>query len=266
MKVGFIGIGNMGGAIAQAVEKKGTEIVLSDFSLAGAKALACKLPQAKLANNETIATTCQVIFLGVKPHQVSSLLLDLQEAIAENPTALWVSMAAGLSLETLSQYIPETAGLIRMMPNTPVAVGQGMTTYTVRCGERSADDKVLFTQLMVESGHLQELPEALIDAATGIAGCGPAFVYQFIDALALAGVAQGLTYDTAVHLAAQTVLGSVQILLETGQHPSLLRDQVTSPGGSTIAGLLALEKEGFTHATVQAVTQAVNRTKELGAK
>lgn len=264
MTIGFIGVGNMGGALAKAVAASGQAVVLSNHNPQKAQDLAQELPGAKLASNSEIVGTCSVIFLGVKPYQIQSLLTDLQVEIAQNPTALWISMAAGLTLDQLVAHLPDQAGIIRLMPNTPVAIGQGMSTYAVKVGEREQADRELFENLLATSGKLLQLPEHLIDAATGIAGCGPAFVYQFIEALADAGVKHGLQRQDSLNLAAQTLLGAASLVLETGQHPAVLRDQVTSPGGSTIAGVVALEEHGFRHAAIQAVTQAVARTRELG--
>lgn len=263
MKVGFIGIGNMGAAIAKSVGKQEVDLLLSNHSPAQAENLASQLERASLASNEEIAATCQVIFLGVKPYQVASLLEGLEEAVFQNPQALWVSMAAGLTMAQISAYLPDPAGLIRIMPNTPVMIGQGMTTFALQSGERADQDREILLQLMALSGELQQLPEAQLDAATGIAGCGPAFVYQFIEALADAGVQNGLGRTEALFLASQTLKGSAQMLLETEQHPAVLKDQVTSPGGSTITGLAALEEKGFRHAAITAVNRAVERTKAL---
>lgn len=264
MRVGFIGTGNMGGAIAQSVAKQDVDVVLSNFMKAEAENLSQKIGKGVHATNAEIAATCQVIFLGVKPYQLLNLLESLEAEITKNPEALWVSMSAGLTLEDISQYLPNTAGLIRMMPNTPVSIGQGMTTFSVKPSDRATHDQETFTYLMAKSGKLLSLPEHLIDAATGISGCGPAFVYQFIEALADAGVQNGLQRADAIQLAAQTVLGAAQLVLESGQHPAVLKDQVTSPGGSTVAGVVALEEKGFRHASISAVNVAIKRTKELG--
>lgn len=264
MKVGFIGLGNMGAAIAESVAKQDVDLLLSNHSLVKAERLASQLERASLATNADIATSCQVIFLGVKPYQVADLLEGLEEAIFKNPQALWVSMAAGLSIAKISAYLPDPAGLIRMMPNTPVAIGQGMTTFSLSSGERANHDRETFRYLLAQSGKLQQLPESQLDAATGIAGCGPAYVYQFIEALADAGVQNGLGRSEALFLASQTLRGAAQMILDSGQHPAVLRDQVTSPGGATIAGLAALEEKGFRHATITAVNRAVERTKDLG--
>ncbi|MGT2756829.1 pyrroline-5-carboxylate reductase [Streptococcus ovuberis] len=264
MKIGVIGIGNMGAAIARAVASAGYELVLSNHNPDKARALAKHLSGAEVASNQDINESCQVIFLGLKPSQMVQFLIDQSAAMAKNPEALWISMVAGMTLERLSALLPQESGLIRMMPNTPVAVGQGMTTYALKDTARSLDDQVLFETLMAKSGQLLKLPEHLMDSATGIAGCGPAFVYQFIEALADAGVQNGLQRADSLALAAQTLLGAAQLVLDSGQHPAVLRDQVTSPGGSTIAGIVALEENGFRHAAISAVNCAIARTKELG--
>ncbi|MET3557611.1 pyrroline-5-carboxylate reductase [Streptococcus rupicaprae] len=264
MKIGMIGIGNMGSAVASALAAAGYELVLSNHNLDKARALAKRLSGAEIASNQAIIETCQVIFLGLKPSQIGPFLTDQSASVAKKPQALWISMAAGLGLSQLEAQLPAEAGLIRMMPNTPVAIGQGMTTYALNASARSLDDQTLFEALMVKSGKLLKLPESLLDAATGIAGCGPAFVYQFIEALADAGVQNGLQRADSLTLAAQTLLGAAQLVLDSGQHPAVLRDQVTSPGGSTIAGVVSLEENGFRHATISAVNRAIRRTKELG--
>lgn len=259
MIIGFIGLGNMGGAVAKAIAKLGMdEILLSDHNPVKAAQLQAECG-GLIVSNEEIAARSDVIFLGVKPHLVSQVLTNLRPAIAENPMATWISMAAGVTIAQLSQFLPEEQ-IIRMMPNTPVAIGQGMTTFTTTNPENVRP----FEELMSLSGQVKELPEHLLDAATAIAGCGPAFVYEFIEALTRAGIQNGLTAEGARELASQTVLGTAQMLQESEKHPAQLRDEVTSPGGSTIAGLVALEQAGFAAATIAGVNQALSRTRELG--
>ncbi|MGT2665912.1 pyrroline-5-carboxylate reductase [Streptococcus rifensis] len=264
MKIGFIGVGNMGAAIAKSIDAAKYTLYLSSHNPQKAAVLQAHIPNAVLGSNQEIAASCDMIFLGVKPYQVTELLRTLAPAIAQNKKALWVSMSAGLPLSKIAELLPSEAGLIRMMPNTPVAVGQGMTTYCLSESARAERDNQLFTEVMANSGKLLALPESSIDAATGIAGCGPAFVFQMIEALADAGVQNGLQRADALELSAQTLLGAAQLMLETGTHPSVLRDQVTSPGGSTIAGVVALEENGFRHATISAVNAAIERTRALG--
>ena len=259
MKIGFIGLGNMGAAILEAVAKTGQhELLLSDQNQEKLAALADRF-QGKISNNQEIASQAQVVFLGLKPHLVGPVLSELEASIAENPTAVWISMAAGVRLDQLAAYLPAKQ-IIRMMPNTPVAIGQGMTTFATS----QAENARLFEDLMAQSGLVKQLPENLMDAATAIAGCGPAFIYELIEAMTTAGIQNGLTAQVAQDLASQTVLGAAQMVLESDQHPAQLRDQVTSPGGSTIAGLVALTQAGFQAATIQGVNQALERTRELG--
>ena len=259
MKIGFIGLGNMGAAILEAVAKTGPhELLLSDQNQEKLAALADRF-QGKISNNQEIASQAQVIFLGLKPHLMGPVLSDLAGSIAENPTAVWISMAAGVRLDQLAAYLPAQQ-IIRMMPNTPVAIGQGMTTFATS----QATNARLFEDLMAQSGQVKQLPENLMDAATAIAGCGPAFIYELIEAMTTAGIQNGLSAQDAQLLASQTVLGAAQMVLESDQHPAQLRDQVTSPGGSTIAGLVALTQAGFQAATIQGVNQALERTRELG--
>ena len=259
MKIGFIGLGNMGAAILEAVAKTGPhELLLSDQNQEKLAALADRF-QGKISNNQEIASQAQVIFLGLKPHLVGPVLSELEASIAENPTAIWISMAAGVRLDQLAAYLPAEQ-IVRMMPNTPVAIGQGMTTFATS----QAENARLFEDLMAQSGQVKQLPENLMDAATAIAGCGPAFIYELIEAMSAAGIQNGLSAQDAQLLASQTVLGAAQMVLESDQHPAQLRDQVTSPGGSTIAGLVALTQAGFQAATIQGVNQALERTRELG--
>ncbi|MGT2715804.1 pyrroline-5-carboxylate reductase [Streptococcus respiraculi] len=261
MKVGFIGLGNMGSAIALSISKQeGVELLLSNHNQVRAEKLQAQIGGQLLSNLE-IVQQADIIFLGVKPHLLTVLLEGMEDAIAENASAIWISMAAGIRLDQLTQYLP-TSQVVRIMPNTPVAIGQGMTTYAL-INPELAD---VTEQLLSQSGQVKRVDEKLMDAATALAGCGPAFVYQLIEAMMDAGVAHGLTASEAKHLAAQTLLGSAQMVLESSKHPAQLRQEVTSPGGSTIAGVIELEKEGFRYAIMAAIKAAIKRTKDLGLK
>ncbi|MGT2929262.1 pyrroline-5-carboxylate reductase [Streptococcus dentasini] len=258
MKIGFIGLGNMGGAIAESVAKLEVhELLLSNHNPVKAEQIQ-KACGGEVLSNEALIEQADLVFLGIKPQFIAPILEDLSETIAHNPETVWVSMAAGVTIEQLSTYLP-TEKIVRMMPNTPVAISQGMTTFTTR----NPQLELLFEEVMVESGQVQKIPEKLMDAATAIAGCGPAFVYEIIDILTQAGVQNGLSAVTARRLAAQTLLGASQMVLESDRHPSQLRDEVTSPGGSTIAGLLAMTQAGLQASLVQGINQALERTKEL---
>ena len=259
MKIGFIGLGNMGSSLAHAVAHiPDSHLLLSNHNPSKASSLQATIG-GEIVSNREIAGHADLVFLGVKPHLVEQVLSDLQEAICQNSSAIWISMVAGINLSQLADYIPEDR-LVRIMPNTPVAIGQGMTTYCLTNPELTS----LVQEVLVHSGQVQEVPEQLIDAATALAGCGPAFVYQMIEALTDAGVQHGLAAQDAQFLVAQTLVGTAQMVLQSDKHPAQLRQEVTSPGGSTIAGVVTLEKLGFRYALIKAVYAALKRTKKLG--
>ena len=264
MTYGFIGTGNMGGALATAVAKHGETVYLANRTRAKAEALSAEIG-GTVCDDLTVVQTCDFIFLGVKPQRMAETLKPLQQALSrrsENSFVL-VSMAAGLSIAA----IQEMAGgkpypVIRIMPNTACAVGQGMTLYC--CSETvGAQQLAAFLNAMEMSGALEEIPENLIDAGSAVAGCGGAFACLFMEGLADGGVAAGLPREKALRFAAQTLLGTGFLARETGQHPGVLKDAICSPGGTTIAGVKALEEHGFRAAAMDAVIAAYNRTQEL---
>lgn len=259
MTYGFIGCGNMGGALAQAAAKAvgGENILLADTDLQKASALAEKIG-ATVVDSDTIAKECDYIVLGVKPQGMRKLL----ETFPLQKEAVLISMAAGLTIESLSSMLGKKASWIRIMPNTPVAVGEGRILYTTK--DSSAEQKESFLNLFAKAGKLYELPEHLIDAGTALSGCGPAFVYLFIEALADGAVTCGIPRETALELAAGTVLGAAKNAIESGKHPAELKDAVCSPGGSTIEGVAALERNAFRGAVLEAIEKSFEKTKELG--
>jgi len=202
----------------------------------------------------------EVILLCTKPHDAAAALGDVAASL-EQP-ALVISIAAGVTLAALE----EAAGglrVIRAMPNTPALVGRGAAAFCV--GSRaSRDDADLASRLLGSVGLAVEVPERLMDAVTGLSGSGPAYVYLMIEALADGGVKAGLPRADALKLAAQTVLGAAAMVIETGEHPAVLKDMVTSPGGTTIAGLAELERHGLRAAVIDAVTAAARRATEIG--
>lgn len=258
MKYGFIGCGNMGGALAAAAAGAvgGQSLLLADADVQKAKALTEKLG-AQAVSNEEIGQSCDYIILGVKPQMMRGVL----EALPVRGRPVMVSMAAGLSLEKLKAMAPVELPWIRMMPNTPVAVGEGRILYASQADVEQTEG---FLRLFEKAGVLLPLEEKLMDAGSALSGCGPAFVYLFIEALADGAVACGLPRGMAVELAAGTVLGSARTVLETGLHPGALKDAVCSPGGSTIMGVKALEDGAFRSAAISAVVQAYEKTRELG--
>ena len=266
MKYGFIGCGNMGGAVARAVCKSAGagDVLLANRTPAKAQALAAELGCA-CGTNEQAAGICDFIFLGVKPQMMADMLDELAptlEARAESRPFVLVSMAAGLSMQQIRHMAGSGYPIIRMMPNTPVALGTGMIQYCHDDVEPARLQEWLAA--MQPAGRLDEVPETLIDAASAVSGCGPAWVYQFIEALADGGVAAGLPRAKAQEYAAQMVLGSARMVLESGSHPGALKDAVCSPGGSTIQGVRLLEERAFRGAVTDAVLAAYEKTKDLG--
>ena len=260
MKYGFIGCGNMGGAIAKALCKKTTDILVSDRS-GKAKALASELG-ISYGDNETIAAGCQRIFLGVKPHMMEQVLTPLRPVL-EARKPLLITMAAGLEIKRIEAMVGASLPVIRIMPNTPTAMGKGVIPY---CRNALVEDETLADWLedMRHCGMLDCLEERLIDAASALSGSGPAYMYLLLEALADGAVACGLPRAKAMEYAAATMAGAAEMVLATGQHPGELKDAVCSPGGSTIAGVRVLEQHGFRGAAMDCVIAAFKRNQELG--
>lgn len=264
-KIGFIGTGNMGGALARAAARAHHTLTLADGLPGKAEALAAELGATATTANEII-DTCDAVFLGVKPQMLPALADQLRPALAARvDPILIISMAAGVTLETLQKLLGAYNPIIRIMPNTPVGVGEGMIVW---CASASvtAENKTLFLDVLAHAGKLDELPERLIDAATAVMGCGPAFVDLFIEALADGGVKCGLPRDKALTYATQMVLGAAKLVDVSGKHPAELKDAVCSPGGSTIEGVSALEEGGFRGLTMAAVEASFEKTKALNQK
>jgi pyrroline-5-carboxylate reductase len=210
------------------------------------------------ADNNLVAMA-PVLLLAVKPQILAKVVAQLS---ASNPQQLVISILAGVSIAQLEQAFPDRA-VIRAMPNTPATVGMGMTA--ISAGNLVSPEQLeLATQLFQAIGEVVTVPESLMDAVTGLSGSGPAYVAMAIEALADGGVAAGLPRQIADRLALQTVLGTAQLLKESKLHPAQLKDRVTSPGGTTIAGVRTLEQGGFRSALIEAVIAAANRSEQLG--
>ena len=264
MRYGFIGCGNMGSAIARAVCRgAGAEnVTLANRTPAKAEALAKELGCAA-ADNNTVAADCDVIFLGVKPQMMAGMLAGIAPVLAKRGGKfLLVSMAAGLSMARVREMAGGEYPIIRIMPNTPAAIGQGMILYAPSENVTAAALET-FLDSMSGAGRFARLEERLIDAGSAVSGCGPAFVDLFIEALADGGVACGLPRSAAMELAAQMVLGSAALVLSDGRHPGALKDAVCSPGGTTIQGVRALEKGGFRSTVMEAVIVAYEKNFDL---
>ncbi len=260
--IGFIGCGNMGGSIARAVAKTGVNVLLSDTFSSKAKELAKEI-KVTATDNSTISKSADVVFLGVKPQVMANTVSEIKSEISKKENTLVISMAAGLSTQKIIEMFGKNIKLIRIMPNTPVGVGKGMILYSVT-EQVTSDDISTFTEIMQYAGEIDFVDEKLIDAGSAVSGCGPAFVYMFIEALADGGVMCGLPRDKAIKYATQTLLGSAELLKSSGKHPGELKDAVCSPGGSTIEGVKALENGAFRGTVINAVSEAFNKTKELG--
>lgn len=264
VKFGFIGTGNMGAALARALRKTvpGHEVVLSNKTAIKAQTLAAEL-NCRAADNKTVAREAKYIFLGVKPQMMKAMLEGIADTLtARNDRFVLVTMAAGLKMETINEMLGAEYPIIRIMPNTPVAIGEGVVPYAV--SEAVFMDEVTeFSNCMRNVGILDKLDESIIDAASALSGCGPAFVYMFANALADGAVECGLPRDKAARYAAQTFVGSARLILESEKHPEQLKDEVCSPGGTTIAGVHALENAGFRGAVMDAVKSAFDKTKVM---
>ena len=255
-KIAFIGTGNMGSALARAASKaEENSLFLVNRHPEKAVILQQKTGGC-VTDHKTAAENADYLFLGVKPRMLPEVAKTLSPILQsmETPPVL-VSMLAGTEIRQLQQHLGTHCPVIRIMPNTPVSVGEGMILYC--CSELvCTEDETAFLEAMRYAGRFIKLEEHLIDAGMAVSGCGPAYVDLFVEALADAGVACGLTRQDALLLAAQMTLGSARLILESGQHPGILKDAVCSPGGTTIQGVRKLEEKGFRSAVMEAVIAA----------
>lgn len=266
MTYGFIGTGNMGGALARAAARaveRPASIHLANRTMEKAARLADEIG-ASVSDALTIARECDYILLGVKPQMMAGMLAEIAPSLRQRTTPfVLLSMAAGLTAARIQELAGGAYPVIRIMPNTAVAVGEGVTMYC--CTENvSGAQREGFLSLLRCSGMLEELDEKLIDAGSAVAGCGGAFADLFLEALADGGVYIGLPRQQAQRYAAQMLLGAAKLALTSDVHTAALKDAVCSPGGTTIAGVRALERHHFRAAAMEAVIAAYERTKELG--
>ena len=256
MKLAFLGTGNMGGALAKAAAKvTENELYLVNRHQEKAELLRREIGGC-VCDHDTAVREADMVFLGVKPYMLSGLAETIHPALAARSTPpLIISMAAGKTAAQVQELLNPSVPVIRIMPNTPVAVEEGMTLY---CCSPEVSSVMLETFLdsMRFAGRFLEIDESHMNAGMAISGCGPAYVDLFVEAMADAGVACGLTRKDAVSLAAQMVLGSAKLILESGKHPGELKDAVCSPGGTTIQGVRKLEEKGFRSAVIEAVLAA----------
>jgi pyrroline-5-carboxylate reductase len=265
MKLGLIGCGKMGGSLLKGIIAKklcrSGDVIVRDADPHAVQALQREVRGVKVAaNGLEVADRADVVLVCVKPADC----VPVMTALAPGKSApLLISIAAGVKLDALEKAAGRRHRVVRVMPNTPAMVGAGASAYSI--GKRAtAADAALTEKLLGAVGSVTRVDEKLLDAVTGLSGSGPAYMYTVLEALADGGVLAGLPRETALHLAAQTMVGAAQMVLKTRQHPAALRDQVASPGGTTIAGLAMLEKSGLRSALIEAVRAAAARSVELG--
>ncbi|MFP3868030.1 MAG: pyrroline-5-carboxylate reductase [Desulfobacteraceae bacterium] len=262
--LGIIGLGNMGEALLKGWLQAGLtlpeQVKVFDLS-PERRELARQQYRVQIAtDNLELVRTTEILLLAVKPQGMAKVLAEIRPQIKD--THLVISIAAGLPINFLEEFLPQ-ARIIRVMPNTPTMVQAGMAALAPGSRAR-AEDLQLTLQLFQAVGQAVVVQEKHLDAVTGLSGSGPAYVLMFLEALADGGVKMGLTRDTALLLAGQTLLGTAQLLFQSQKHPAQLKDMVTSPGGTTIAGLHVLEQGGFRGLVMSAVEAATRRAQELG--
>ena len=265
MKIGFLGAGAMGGAILSGAVKTGVvkaeDVYVSDFSdtiKAKYREMGCNIVE----DNEELGKAVDILLSCVKPQYAASALESLGNTLDGKAM---ISIMAGLTTDSIREMTGGNFRLLRLMPNTPALVGCG--AFALDSGTDLTAEEKEFAQKLFESiGIVEWMPENLIDAACGLSGAGPAYIYLVIEALADGGVVKGLPRATAQRLAAQTVMGAAKMVMETGQHPGFLKDQVCSPGGNTIVGMKTLEEHGVRGAFIDTVVNSVERAQELGKK
>jgi pyrroline-5-carboxylate reductase len=264
-RIGLIGAGQMATALARGFIKAGLtaadQILAADVDEPARQRFTQATAAQTTPDNAVVADQSDLIFLAVKPQQMAGVAAGLRDKI--RPEQLVVSIAAGIRLASLAKWFGQELRIVRVMPNTPCLVGQGVCAYSL--GQRATpEDGALVERLLASLGSVWQVEEKLLDAVTGLAGSGPAFVYVMVEALGDAGVRMGLPRNMAAAMAAQTVRGAAEMVLATGEHTAVLKDRVASPGGTTIAGLQALESGGIRATLMAAVEAATRRSIELG--
>ncbi len=264
MKIGFIGLGNMASAIIGGILKKGlvetTDIIGSDKSMEGCRKASEQFGIEFGTDNKSVAAQADILFFAVKPIFLPEVMEEIKDVLREETVI--ISIVAGKSIAFMEEGLGGVRKIIRCMPNTPALVGEG-------CSGVCANEKVSETELrkgleLLESfGIAQVVPERLMDAVVGVSGSAPAYVFLFIEAMADAAVAAGMPRNQAYTFAAQAVLGSAKMVLETGKHPGELKDMVCSPGGTTIDAVKVLERKGFRSAVMDAMEACIEKSKNL---
>ena len=263
--IGFIGAGKMATALAKGFISSGCctaeHIIASDVVPAAREYFTAETHAPAVIENADVVSRCEVLFLAVKPQNMAAVLAEIKPLL--KPEHLVISIAAGITIATLETGLGNGRRVVRVMPNTPCLVNASASGYALG-STATAEDAQTVERLLSSVGLAFKVAEHLLNPVTGLSGSGPAFVYMMIEALSDGGVRMGLPRDVATRLAAQTLLGAAKMVLETGLHPGELKDAVTSPGGTTIAGLHALERGGLRASLMNAVEAATLRAIELG--
>ena len=262
MKLGFIGAGNMGSAILNGILKQGflapDQISIADKAAANCAKFAAQGVRV-MEDNHTLVRACDCVLLAIKPVYTAQVI---EEVYNELEGKFVISIVAGWNYDMLDKGLPKSARFVRVMPNTPLAVGEGMSLLSEKC--RCTPEEFAFARdIFSAAGKVAEVEDHVFIAATSINGCGPAFVYQFIEALADGAVRYGVPRVMAYELAAQTLIGAAKMVQETGEHPGKLKDAVCSPGGTTIEGVYALEKGGMRATVMDALGATIEKTLKL---
>ena len=268
-RIGFIGTGHMARALARGFLKKQSitkeQLFGHDVHSEAAKRFVDQTGGAHTASIKDLVTNSDVVFLAVKPQQMGEVLHTIGSLRALGLNPLWITVAPGIAIRTYLKEIGNVARLVRVMPNTPCLVGDGVSGFCVSEGVKPDDIKIT-TDLLSTVGTAIQFPERQLDAVAGLSGSGPAYVYMIIEAMADGGVKMGLSREHALQLAAHTVLGSAKMVLQTGDHPALLKDKVCSPRGTTISAIHSLEQAGLRAALIGAVEAATLRSREMGTE
>ncbi len=264
MKIGFIGTGNMGSAMMGGIIGSGIveseDVIASDIFQAALDRVSDELSVKTSTNNRDVVKFADIIFLAIKPQYLANVVDDIKDM--DYTGKIVVSIVAGQSLEKLGGLFGKDMKIIRVMPNTPALVGEGMSALSPN--KFVTEDEAANVHKLFESfGQAEIVPEKLQDAVVGISGSSPAYVYMFIEALADGAVAEGMPRAQAYKFAAQAVLGSAKMVLETGEHPGVLKDAVCSPGGTTIEAVATLEALGFRNAVIEAERVCIDKSRQL---
>ena len=262
MKLGFIGAGNMGSAILNGILKQGflapDQIAIADKATANCAKFAAQ-GVCVMEDNKSLVSACECVLLAIKPVYTAQVI---EEVYNELEGKFVISIVAGWNYDMLDNALPKSARFVRVMPNTPLAVGEGMSLLSEKC--RCTQDEFAFAKTIFSAaGKVAQVEDHVFIAATSINGCGPAFVYQFIEAMADGAVRYGVPRAMAYELAAQTLIGAAKMVQETGDHPGKLKDAVCSPGGTTIEGVYALEKGGMRATVMDALGATIEKTLKL---